>query len=143
MQSRKLLKKVGEALLIYASFLVEMGNLDKAVEVLYLALKNQTNVLLILSYRYKSTSRSSYRRTASDLYSRLFAVFFNLGYIAQLRNQIYPSFLFLNQCREISQLKNKLLSKEQNPNVAEYFNNCNKFFIGYCEITKIVKAYFK
>lgn len=57
-QNYKILKKSSECLLCYSAFLIDNKEIDKAIEVLFLVLRNETNIAIILSYRLKNKQKS-------------------------------------------------------------------------------------
>ena len=65
MQNYKILRTVSEFLLCYAAFLIDCKEADRAIEILFAALKNETNIAIILSYRLKSKSKTEARNSRS------------------------------------------------------------------------------
>lgn len=108
---------------MYSSFLIDCKKVDKAEEVLFLGLKNEINILLILVNRSKMMTKRESKRCVSGLYNRLSIIMFNLSVVYQLKKSLHLTSLCLSECLLIYQLQSRLLEKELKANICDYLKH--------------------
>ena len=56
------MRKIGQFLITYAVFMINSSRFGEAIDLLFEALKNETNILIILVWRGKSKSKMDLKR---------------------------------------------------------------------------------
>jgi hypothetical protein len=139
-----LLKKASECLLCFAGFLMEREGSGRAVEVLLLALRNESSLATLLAHRLRHKQKREAKAMRAELHHRLHAALFNLAQCCHAQQLLPHSYYFLAQTHLLTPTPHPELNThpELKTHLSSFLLTLKQVYQQHRELDVIASAYF-